>query len=94
LVAWTAYRRFARVVSGRELAESFSPNDAQVGWARGHTQDEHHLLTLVVWLKSYQRPGYFPKIAGVSSAVTGHVRGLPGQYRSAAERRPADAAPP
>ncbi|MGS2644562.1 integrase core domain-containing protein [Streptosporangium sp. LJ11] len=30
----TAYPRFARVVSGRELVESFSPTDAEVSWAR------------------------------------------------------------
>ncbi|MFB4284326.1 DUF4158 domain-containing protein [Nonomuraea sp. MTCD27] len=71
----TAYPRFARVVSGRELVESFSPTDAEMAWARGHTQDEHHLLMLVVWLKSYQRLGYFPKIAEVPSAVAAHVRG-------------------
>ncbi|MEU4539977.1 integrase core domain-containing protein [Streptosporangium sp. NPDC023825] len=29
-----AYPRFARVVSGRELVESFSPTDAEVSWAR------------------------------------------------------------
>ncbi|MEU4704535.1 Tn3 family transposase [Nonomuraea dietziae] len=74
----TAYPRFARVVSARELAADFTPTDAEVGWARGHTQDEHHLLMLVVWLKSYQRLGYFPKIAEVPAAVAGHVRGALG----------------
>jgi hypothetical protein len=34
----TAYPRFARVVSARELAENFTPTDAEVSWARGHTQ--------------------------------------------------------
>ncbi|MEV1005125.1 Tn3 family transposase [Nonomuraea sp. NPDC050202] len=74
----TAYPRFARVISARELAEDFTPTDAEVRWARGHTQDEHHLLMLVVWLKSYQRLGYFPKIAEVPAAVAGHVRGALG----------------
>jgi hypothetical protein len=32
----TAYPRFARVVSARELAEDFTPTDAEVGWARAH----------------------------------------------------------
>ena len=57
----TAYPRFPRVVSGRELAEAFTPSDGEVDWARGRTQDARHLLALVVWLKSYQRLGYFPK---------------------------------
>ncbi|MDP9843383.1 DUF4158 domain-containing protein [Streptosporangium lutulentum] len=74
----TAYPRFARVVSARELVENFTPTDTEVSWARGHTQDEHHLLMLVVWLKSYQRLGYFPKIAEVPAAVSEHVRGALG----------------
>jgi hypothetical protein len=74
----TAYPRFARVVSARELVENFTPADAEVGWARGHTQDEHHLLMLVVWLKSYQWLGYFPKVTEVPAAVAGRVRGALG----------------
>ncbi|MEV4394824.1 DUF4158 domain-containing protein [Nonomuraea sp. NPDC049607] len=70
----TAYPRFPRVVTARDLAENFTPVDAEVAWARGRTQDEHHLLMLVVWLKSHQRLGYFPKIGEVPTAVAGHVR--------------------
>jgi hypothetical protein len=72
----TAYPRFGRVVSARELAEAFTPSAAEVEWARGRTQDPQHLLALVVWLKSYQRLGYFPKLDEVPEAVTRHVRGL------------------
>jgi hypothetical protein len=74
----TAYPRFPRVVSGRELAEAFTPSDGEVDWARGRTQDAGHLLGLVVWLKSYQQLGYFPKLAEVPGAVAGHVRGVLG----------------
>jgi Domain of unknown function (DUF4158) len=74
----TAYPQFPRVVSGRELAEAFTPSDGEVDWARGRTKDAGHLLALVVWLKSYQRLGYFPKLAEVPGAVAGHVRGVLG----------------
>jgi hypothetical protein len=70
----TAYPGFARVVSARELAEAFTPTEAELEWARGRTQDENHLLALVVWLKSYQRLGYFPKVEDVPTVVVGHVR--------------------
>lgn len=70
----TAFPRFGRVVSARELAESFTPTAAEVEWARGRVQDEHHLLALVVWLKSYQRLGYFPKVDDVPAVVVRHVR--------------------
>ncbi|MEU7858345.1 DUF4158 domain-containing protein [Nonomuraea sp. NPDC049141] len=72
----TAYPRFARVMSARELAETFTPTDDEVDWARGRTQDEQHLLALLVWLKSYQRLGYFPKLDQVPSAAAAHVRGM------------------
>jgi hypothetical protein len=57
----TAYPCFGRVVSGRELAESFTPTGDEAEWARAATQDDRRLLALVVWLKSYQRLGYFPE---------------------------------
>lgn len=59
----------------RELAESFTPTEAEIEWARGRTQDERHLLALAVWLKSYQRLGYFPKVEDVPAVVVDHVRG-------------------
>jgi hypothetical protein len=49
----TAYPRFKRVVSPRELAEAFTPTTDEVAWARGKTQNDQHLLVLVVRLKSY-----------------------------------------
>ncbi|WP_200841770.1 DUF4158 domain-containing protein [Actinomadura sp. K4S16] len=72
----TAYPRFGRVVSARELAEAFTPSVAEVEWARGRTLDPQHLLALVVWLKSYQRLGYFPKLDDVPEVVARHVRGV------------------
>ncbi|GAA3532850.1 Tn3 family transposase [Nonomuraea rosea] len=74
----TAYPRFARAVSVRELAEVFTPSLAEVGWARGKTQDDQHLLALLVWLKAYQRLGYFPKLTDVPTVVAEHIRGVIG----------------
>ncbi|MGP3920344.1 DUF4158 domain-containing protein [Nonomuraea sp. 10N515B] len=76
----TAYPRFARAVSARELAEVFTPSAVEVEWARGKTQDDQHLLALLVWLKAYQRLGYFPKLKDVPAVVSEHIReviGLP-----------------
>ncbi|GAB2451069.1 hypothetical protein GCM10027262_75360 [Nocardia tengchongensis] len=74
----TAYPRFKRVVPARELVEAFTPTVAEVAWAREKTQSDQHLLALVVWLKSYQRLGYFPKLDEVPAVVVEHVRGLLG----------------
>ncbi|GLY87141.1 hypothetical protein Airi02_050700 [Actinoallomurus iriomotensis] len=39
-------------------------------WARGKTQDDQHLLALLMWLKAYQRLGYFPKLKDVPAVVS------------------------
>ncbi len=70
----TAYPRFPRVVSARELQGEFTPTVGDVAWAREKTQAARHLLGLVVLLKSYQRLGYFPRLAEVPAAVVEHVR--------------------
>ncbi|MER5650219.1 hypothetical protein [Streptosporangium sp. NPDC002524] len=43
-------------------------------WARGETQDDQHLMSSLVWLKAYQRLGYFSKLADVPAAVAEHRR--------------------
>ncbi|MFC7641327.1 DUF4158 domain-containing protein [Streptosporangium lutulentum] len=72
----TAYPRFKRVVPARELVEAFTPTVAEVAWAREKTQSDQHVLALVVWLKSYQRLGYFLKLDEVPAVVVEHVRDL------------------
>ena len=70
----TAYPRLPRTVSLKELRESFTPGDEEMAWARTHTQSDRHLLALVVWLKCYQRLGYFPPAAAIPASVIDHVR--------------------
>jgi hypothetical protein len=72
----TAYPRFKRTISSRELHEAFTPGKAEVAWARGKARSSEHLLALVVLLKSYQKLGYFPDLGEVPELVVGHVRGL------------------
>ena len=37
--------------------------------ARGLTDTDEHLLSLMVWLKCCQRLGYFPKLAEIGVSV-------------------------
>ncbi len=74
----TAYPRFKRVVSVRELTEAFTLTKDEIEWASGRTHTEQHLLALAVLLKSYQRLGYFPKLAEVPAVVVDHVRAVLG----------------
>jgi hypothetical protein len=70
----TAYPRFKRMITTRELADSFTPSNEEIEWARDMTLSDPHLLALTVWLKSYQRLGYFPKLDEVPQVVVEHVR--------------------
>jgi hypothetical protein len=55
----TAYPRFKRGISVRELRQAYSPSLDEVEWARDLTDTDDHLLSLMVWLKSCQRLGCF-----------------------------------
>ena len=69
----TAYPRFRRVVSARELAD-LTPTAEDVAWARQRCRSDEHLLALVVSLRCFGRLGYFPRSEDVPAAVVDHVR--------------------
>jgi len=70
----TAYPRFMRHMSARELHDAFTPTPEEVTWVQARTRSPQHLLALGVLLKSFQRLGYFPKLDDVPAVVVGHVR--------------------
>ena len=69
----TAYPRFRRVVSARELAD-LTPTADDVAWARRRSRTDEHLLALVLSLRCFGRLGYFPRGEDVPGAVVDHVR--------------------
>lgn len=69
----TAYPRVPSTVSGRELAEAFTPAAEEVRWACATIVDPGARLSLLVLLKCYQRLGYFPPPGRVPPEVTEHV---------------------
>ena len=66
----TAYPRLPSTVSGRELAEAFTPTAEEARWACATIVDPGARLSLLVLLKCYQRLGYFPQPDRVPSEVT------------------------
>lgn len=70
----TAYPRFKRLLSARELHVFFTPQSDEVAWARSAAGPDEHVLALVVWLKCFGRLGYFPALETVPAAVVDHVR--------------------
>jgi hypothetical protein len=89
----TAYPRFKRIISERELAQFFTPDEAEIAWAARRTHDRpESLLALLVLLKSCARLGYFPGLEEVPALVVAHVRaaaGLPEDVMPLVEERTA-----
>jgi TnpA family transposase len=71
----TAYPRFKRQVSARELRDAYALRPDEADWARAATRSEEHLLALTVLLKCFERLGYFPSLEDVPTAVVEHLRG-------------------
>ena len=56
----TAYPRFKRFMSARELHVFYTPQPDEIVWAREAASCDEHLLALVTQLKAFSRLGYFP----------------------------------
>ena len=70
----TAYPRFKRFMSARELHVFYTPQPDEIVWAREATSSDEHLLALVTQLKAFNRLGYFPVLNEVPAEVVGHIR--------------------
>lgn len=70
----TAYPRFKRLITARELHVFFTPSEEERAWAEEVTDSNEHQLALLVALKSYQRMGCFPKGCDVPDQVVEFVR--------------------
>lgn len=70
----TAYPRFKRFMSARELHVFYTPQPDEVVWAREVAGSDEHLLALVILLKAFNRLGYFPALDEAPAEVVGHIR--------------------
>jgi len=70
----TAYPRFKRNPSARDLNELHTPTEEEIAFARKLARSEIHLLALITLLKSFQRLGYFPKLEEVPPSIVSHLR--------------------
>ena len=71
----TAYPRLKPNPTAKELANIFtlSPEERQFAWQK--TTEDTQTLRLLVWLKVFQRLGYFPSIDEISSRIFEHIAG-------------------
>ena len=70
----TAFPRFKRFLSARELHVFYTPQPEEITWARGVAGSDAHLLAVIVQLKAFNRLGYFPGMEKVPAMVVEHIR--------------------
>lgn len=70
----TAYPRFTRLPTSRELHEGYTPTAPERAFGARAARTERHLLGVLVLLKAFQRLGYFPRLETVPAAVIAHLR--------------------
>jgi TnpA family transposase len=77
VIADTAYPRLPAELGPTEL-EAFTPEAAELAFARQRTRRPGPRLALLVLLKGFQRLGYVVRIAAVPSAIIDHVAAAAG----------------
>jgi hypothetical protein len=70
----TAYPRFSRVFTSRELQDVYTPKPEEVLFSRLHVRNNAGLLPFLVLLKCFQRLQYFPPLPDIPAPVVDHVR--------------------
>ncbi|BAY14067.1 Tn3 family transposase [Calothrix sp. NIES-2098] len=70
----TAYPRFKRQLTPKELTEIYTPNKSEIAFAYATTKGESNILNLVCLLKSFQRLGYFPSVIEIPLKIVNHIR--------------------
>ncbi len=70
----TAYPRFTRAPSTKELREIYTPTPTDVAFVATTARGPAQKFGLMILLKVYQRLGYFPKPATIPGAIISHIR--------------------
>jgi TnpA family transposase len=70
----TAYPRFRRTPSIKELRDLYTPTLADKDFVNKTARGPAQKFGLMILLKVYQRLGYFPKPETIPGAIIGHIR--------------------
>ena len=72
----TAYPRFTRAPSVKELREIYTPTPTDVAFVATTARGPAQKFGLMILLKVYQRLGYFPKPETIPGAIISHIRAV------------------
>jgi len=70
----TAYPRFKRAPTTRELTDVYTPTPADIAFVDTTARGDGHRLALMCILKAFQRLGYMPRLDDIPAAIVAHMR--------------------
>ena len=72
----TAYPRFSRAPSVKELRELYTPTPHDIAFVTTRERSDSPQFALMILLKAFQRLGYFPSPQEIPGAVISHIRAV------------------
>jgi TnpA family transposase len=69
----TAYPRFKQSLTQPELAEFYTPTEAEVTFVNQAATGKQQQLALMILLKSFQKLGYLPQLSQVPEPIQTHI---------------------
>lgn len=69
----TAYPRFPRTLTLKDLQVLFSPRPEETEWAKGYSRSPDRRLALLVLLKCFQFLRHFPALGSIPPEVVEHI---------------------
>ena len=69
----TAYPRLKYNLSQKEINSIYTPLDDELIWVRTRRLKGELTLLCLVFLKCFQRLGYFPKVADIPKSIIVHI---------------------
>lgn len=75
-ISRTAYPRFTRAPSVKELREIYTPTPGDVAFVATQARGPSQKFALMILLKVYQRLHYFPEPQTIPGAVISHIRAV------------------
>lgn len=70
----TAYPRFKRNPTLKELHEVYTPTSEEMQFAHSVARGSAPVMSLLVMMKSFQRLGYFPRPKDILPIIVSHIR--------------------
>ena len=69
----TAYPRLTENVTVAALQQIYSPGEREIVWSKTHRLNASSRLLILLYLKCFQRLGYFPRVRDVPKPIISSI---------------------